>query len=74
MLVTVALPFSAAEVRLQRNVASCARRCCLDVDRVFVVGLAQTFIQFLLQTMQLEGQSHLSTAGAHCFRSWMECS
>jgi hypothetical protein len=62
----VAPPSSTAGFRLQRNVGSCALRLYFDFGRVFVVNLAQTSIQFLLQAMQLETQSHLSTVGAHC--------
>jgi len=58
---------SAADFRLQRNVGSCALRRHVGLGRNFVVDLAQTSIQFLLQAMQLETRSHLSTAGAYCF-------
>jgi hypothetical protein len=62
----VAPPSSTVGFRLQWNVGSCAMRLYFDLGRVFAVSLAQTSIQFLLQAMQLETQSHLSTVGAHC--------
>jgi hypothetical protein len=63
----VASRSSATEFRLQGNVGSCALDSHVDLGPVFVVDLAQTSIQFLLQAMQLETGLHLSTVGAHCF-------
>lgn len=61
----IARSSSATNFRVQRNVGSCALDSHVDLGRVFVVDLAQTSIQFLLQSMQLETELHLSTVGAH---------
>jgi hypothetical protein len=66
MLEIVAPPSSAADSRLQGNVGSCALALHVDLGRIFAVDMAQTSIQFLLQAVQLETQSHLSAVGAHC--------
>jgi hypothetical protein len=63
----VAPPSSVVVARLQGNVASCALILHVDLGRVFVLDLAQTFIQFQLQAMQLETLSHLLTVEAQCY-------
>jgi hypothetical protein len=68
----VAPPSSTTDFRLQGNVGPCALILHVEWGRVFVVDLAQTSIQFLLQAMQLETELHLSTVGAHCFEVWVK--
>jgi hypothetical protein len=54
-----------ADIRLHWNVGSCAPDVHMDLNRFFVVDMAQTSIQFPLQPAQLETQSHISIVGAH---------